>query len=202
MYEITDHPANIATIGRSTTVKAAAIEMLTHKIGCLIVNDEDGKLAGIVTERDIVSQAIISPKGLDETTVGEIMTKQVVSCFPGTSTSEAREIMTANKIRHLPMVDNGVVVGMLSARDVMEQQLLEDRAAAEEVTTLSNCLKSIDLDSGPKSCPVSSQGRVYNKKRRISQFQRMLVPKRASEAPRRPAEGGYDHGRRCRRRII
>ena len=148
-----DHPANIAmglailwTISRSTTVKAAAIEMLTHKIGCLIVNDEDGKLAGIVTERDIVSQATISPKGLDETTVAEIMTKQVVSCFPGTSTSEAREIMTANKIRHLPMVDNGVVVGMLSARDVMEQQLLEDRAAAEEVTTLSNCLKSIDLD--------------------------------------------------------
>ena len=146
MYEIPDHPANIATISRSTTVKAAAIEMLTHKIGCLIVNDEDGKLAGIVTERDIVSQAIISPKGLDETTVAEIMTKQVISCFPGTSTSEAREIMTANKIRHLPMVDNGVVVGMLSARDVMEQQLLEDRAAAEEVTTLSNCLKSIDLD--------------------------------------------------------
>ncbi len=144
--KIPDHLANIATISRSTTVKAAAIEMLTHKIGCLIVNDEDGKLAGIVTERDIVSQAIISPKGLDETTVAEIMTKQVVSCFPGTSTSEAREIMTANKIRHLPMVDNGVVVGMLSARDVMEQQLLEDRAAAEEVTTLSNCLKSIDLD--------------------------------------------------------
>jgi len=144
--KIPDHPASIVTISRSTTVKAAAIEMLTHKIGCLIVNDEDGKLAGIVTERDIVSQAIISPKGLDETTVAEIMTKQVVSCFPGTSTSEAREIMTANKIRHLPMVDNGVVVGMLSARDVMEQQLLEDRAAAEEVTTLSNCLKSIDLD--------------------------------------------------------
>lgn len=153
MYEIPDHPANTATpkgvlqtISRSTTVKTAAIEMLTHKIGCLIVNDEDGKLAGIVTERDIVSQATISPKGLDETTVAEIMTKQVVSCFPGTSTSEAREMMTANKIRHLPMVDNGVVVGMLSARDVMEQQLLEDRAAAEEVTTLSNCLKSIDLD--------------------------------------------------------
>jgi diguanylate cyclase (GGDEF)-like protein len=99
-----------------------------------------------VTERDIVGQAIIFSKALDETTVAEIMTKQVVSCFPGTATSEAREIMTTNKIRHLPIVDNGVVVGMLSARDVMGQQLLEDRAAAEEVTMLSNCLKSIDLD--------------------------------------------------------
>jgi len=144
--KIPDHPANIASINRSTTAKEAALEMLTHKVGCLIVNDEDGKLAGIVTERDIVSRAIISSKGLDETTVAEIMTKQVVSCSPGISTSEAREIMTTNGIRHLPIVDNGVVVGMLSARDVMGQQLLEDRAAAEEVTMLSNCLKSIDLD--------------------------------------------------------
>ena len=53
--------------------------------------------------------------------------------------------MTEHRIRHLPIVENGAVVGILSARDIMGQQLLEDRAAAEEVAMLSKCLKSIDL---------------------------------------------------------
>ncbi len=64
---------------------------------------------------------------------------------PEVSTGEARKIMTEHRIRHLPIVENGVVVGILSARDIMGQQLLEDRAAAEEVAMLSKCLKSIDL---------------------------------------------------------
>lgn len=146
MPETVGHPPQIIGIDQSATAKEAATAMLTHKVGCLIVNDGDGRFAGIVTERDIVSRVIASSKSLDTTIVSEIMTTDVVSCTPGTPTSKARELMTANRIRHLPMVDNGVVVGMLSSRDLMEQQLFEHRAAAEEVAMLSNCLKSIDLN--------------------------------------------------------
>ena len=53
--------------------------------------------------------------------------------------------MATHRVRHLPIVEDGVVAGILSVRDVMAQQLLEDRAAAEEVAVLSKCLKSIDL---------------------------------------------------------
>jgi len=146
MPEVAGHPAQIITVERSATVKEAAAAMLTHHVGCLIVNDADGRFAGIVTERDIVSRVIASSKDLDTTSIAEIMTPEVVCCTPGTPTSKARELMTANRIRHLPMVDNGIVVGMLSSRDLMEQQLFEHRAAAEEVAMLSNCLKSIDLN--------------------------------------------------------
>lgn len=146
MYETSDHPAKVITIRRSDTVKAAADKMLANKVGCLIVNDENGKFAGIVTERDIVSRVVASSKDLNVTTVAEIMTQQVVFCSPDTPTSKAREIMSANKIRHLPIVDNGLVIDMLSARDLMGRQLLEDRAAAEDVAMLSTCLKSIDLN--------------------------------------------------------
>jgi diguanylate cyclase (GGDEF)-like protein len=59
--------------------------------------------------------------------------------------------MTANRIRHLPVVDKGAVVGIFSARDLMGQQLLEDRAAAEEVAMLSNCLKSIELNEAAEA---------------------------------------------------
>ncbi|MCK4293267.1 MAG: diguanylate cyclase [Planctomycetes bacterium] len=146
MRETVDRPAQIIAISRSATIKAAAEKMLGNNVGCLVVTDEDGKFAGIVTERDIVNRVVASSKDREATTVADIMTSHVVSCSPETPTGEAREIMTDNGIRHLPIVDNGVVVGMLSARDLMGRQLLEDRAAAEEVAMLSTCLKSIDLN--------------------------------------------------------
>jgi diguanylate cyclase (GGDEF)-like protein/putative nucleotidyltransferase with HDIG domain len=74
------------------------------------------------------------------------MSTHIISCSPNTPSSEVREIMTVNQIRHLPIVEDGSVVGILSTRDLMAKQLIEDRAAAEEVAMLSTCLKSIDLN--------------------------------------------------------
>jgi len=142
-----DRPAQVITVNRSDTVKSAAAKMFANNVGCLVVNDENGNFAGIVTERDIVNRVVASSSCNTETaTVAEIMTSHVVSCSPQTPTSEARRIMAANGIRHLPIVDNNVVVGMVSARDLMGRQLREDRAAAEEVAMLSTCLKSIDMN--------------------------------------------------------
>ncbi|MBN1362597.1 MAG: CBS domain-containing protein, partial [Sedimentisphaerales bacterium] len=146
MLESADRPAQIVTIGLHDTIKHAAEKMSSHNVGCLIVNDDDGRFIGLVTERDISRYVAASPDKIGDTSVVEIMTEHVVICTPGTPTSEVRQIMTTHRIRHLPILDDGVVVGILSARDVMGQQLLEDRAAAEEVAMLSNCLKSIDLN--------------------------------------------------------
>lgn len=145
MQENVERPAEIVTINCNAKVIAAANLMLTNKIGCLIVNDENEKFAGILTERDIVSRIVAPSIDISKLPVSEIMTTQVVCCPVGTPTSKAREIMAANRIRHLPIINNDVVIGILSARDLMGQQLLEDRAAAEEVAMLSNCLKSIEL---------------------------------------------------------
>jgi len=145
MEEALDRPEKIVTVTCDTTIRSAVDLMSGNQIGCLIVNDRSGKFAGIVTERDIVTRAVASSMDLEKTRITEIMTPHVVSCSVGTPTGRAREIMAANHIRHLPVIDNGVVVGILSARDLMGQQLLEDRAAAEEVAMLANCLKSIEL---------------------------------------------------------
>ncbi len=151
MLETVDRPTAIVAISRDTTVKSAAIKMFTNKIGCLIVNDSDGRFAGIVTERDIVARAVASSMDMEKATITEIMTPEVVSCPVGTPMSRAREIMATNGIRHLPVVDKGAVVGIFSIRDLMGQQLLEDRAAAEEVAMLSNCLKSIELSEAAET---------------------------------------------------
>ena len=143
---VLDRPSEIITININATIKEAAVNMFTNKVSCLIVNNNEGEFIGLVTERDIVSRVVASSMDIDKTTIAEIMTTQVISCFPNTPSSKVREIMTSNQIRHLPIVDNGVVVGILSTRDLMARQLLEDRAAAEEVAMLSTCLKSIDLN--------------------------------------------------------
>ncbi|MCU0913198.1 MAG: diguanylate cyclase [Planctomycetes bacterium] len=151
-------PHQIVQIGCHASVQDAAARMFSHNVGCLIVVDDQNRFVGLVTERDIarhVAVALDGGAGLGPQTrqdafgvpvcVAQIMTEHVVSCPPGTTSSEARRIMTEHRIRHLPIVDQGIVVGILSARDIMGQQLLEDRAAAEEVAMLSKCLKSIDL---------------------------------------------------------
>lgn len=145
MEETIARPTKIMAINLDATVKSAAALMFASKIGCLIVNDKNGKFVGIVTERDIVTRAVAPSLDLEKVPVIEIMTPNVVSCPFGTPTSKAREIMAEHHIRHLPVVDNGMVVDILSARDLMGQLRLEDRAAAEEVAMLSNCLKSIEL---------------------------------------------------------
>ena len=145
MKETVARPAKVITIKKSENIKAAAEKLHTEKIGCLIVNDENGKFVGLLTERDIANRVAVSSDDIETTTVAQIMTARVVSCPPDTPASRAREIMTNNKIRHLPIVDNEEIVGILSIRDLMQQQLFEDRAAAKEVAMLSKCLKSIDL---------------------------------------------------------
>ena len=150
MKDIIGRPPKIITIHENETARQAASKMLSNHVGCLIVNDEYGKFIGLVTERDISHRCAISSESLDQTNIAEIMTRKVVWCEPGTPTSQARQIMTSNRIRHLPIMDNGIVTGILSARDLMGRQLVEDRAAAEEVAMLSNCLKSIDINEAAK----------------------------------------------------
>ncbi|TKJ35287.1 MAG: hypothetical protein CEE38_15785 [Planctomycetes bacterium B3_Pla] len=151
MQKTVEHPKEIVAISSDTTVKSASIMMFSSRIGCLIVNDRNGKFIGIVTERDIVCKAVASSMDIEKAAITEIMTPRVVSCPVGTLAGKAREIMASNHIRHLPVVDNGVVVEIFSVRDIMGQQILEDRAAAEEVAMLSNCLKSIELNEATEA---------------------------------------------------
>jgi diguanylate cyclase (GGDEF)-like protein/putative nucleotidyltransferase with HDIG domain len=146
MDVIVERPAEIITISHNATIKEASLKMFINKVACLIVNNDNGEFIGLVTERDIVNRVVAASMDIEKTTINEIMTTQVISCSPNTPSSKVREIMTSNQIRHLPIVYNKVVVGIVSTRDLMARQLLEDRAAAEEVAMLSTCLKSIDLN--------------------------------------------------------
>ena len=98
------------------TLAEAARKMWEQQTGSLVVTDGD-ELIGIVTERDVL-KAVATGVPLEDTRVSDAMTKEVVTAHPGMSLREAAGIMTDKWIRHLPVLDRGALVGIVSQRDL------------------------------------------------------------------------------------
>ncbi len=125
------------TIGADATAAEAATIMRDREVGSLVVL-EDGRPTGIVTERDVVTKIAAPNKSADETTVRAIMSSPLVAVHPHQEVAEAAKIMAARKIRRLPVIKEGKLVGMITENDIIRvwPQLIEvtrewDRAGLE-----------------------------------------------------------------------
>lgn len=110
----------VFSLTEATTVHEAATRMVERNVAALVVVDDDGKLAGIVTERDMTRRVLA--KGLDAkaTPVRDIMTRNPDTLAPDDTAREALELMRTRRYRHLPVAEDGTVVGMVSIRDLYE----------------------------------------------------------------------------------
>ena len=112
----------VQSIHPEATAYEAAVRMNDHRIGCLAVLHE-GRLSGIISERDILRRVVAERRDPAETRVGEIMTGEVVCCRPHTTMEEARGVMKNRRIRHLPVLDDdGRLLGMISIGDLNAHQ--------------------------------------------------------------------------------
>jgi CBS domain-containing protein len=93
--------------------------LASYGVGAILVM-EQGKLVGIFSERDYTRKVALEGKNSRETAIAEIMTRNVVSVAPNAGTRVCMALMSSNKIRHLPVVDDGKVLGMISIRDIMD----------------------------------------------------------------------------------
>lgn len=97
-----------------------ALELLAqYEVGALVVM-EGGRLAGIISERDYTRKIALQGRNSKETRVADIMTRNVITVSPRSGTRECMALMSERKIRHLPVVDDGTVLGMISIRDIMD----------------------------------------------------------------------------------
>ncbi len=114
-----DKVGEIFYVSPSDSVYAAIELMADKKIGALLVMSE-GRLVGIISERDYARKVILKGKSSKETAVGTIMTSPVLTVTPYDTVEECMKLMTTHRIRHLPVIDRGNVVNILSIGDLVK----------------------------------------------------------------------------------
>lgn len=122
---------DIFKIKSTASIADAAIALTDKKIGALLVEDDSGKIAGIISERDIVGG--MGPHGADlhDVPVSELMTTKLIKCAPNDTVLEAMALMTDRRIRHLPVFDGDDLVGLISVGDLVKCRISEVQAEAE-----------------------------------------------------------------------
>jgi len=115
---LTKKGQQILSIGTRETALGAAQLMNRHKIGSLLVMDEQ-TVVGIITERDLLERVLVGRRDAADTSVEEVMTSEVLCCQPHTSIEEARSVMKNRRVRHLPVVgEDGQLRGLISIGDL------------------------------------------------------------------------------------
>jgi CBS domain-containing protein len=114
----------VTSVSPDTKLSAAARLLGERKIGAVLVMNQS-RLEGILSERDIVRVLGEHGAGALDQPVSEVMTRKVVTCKESDTVAELMEMMTSGKFRHLPVVDNGKVVGLISIGDVVKRRVQE-----------------------------------------------------------------------------
>ena len=123
----------VATASAETTLADIAGMLNQRRIGAVVITGSGGAVEGIVSERDIVSAVARSGPEVLSAPVGEVMTRAVHTCDPADSIYEIMNVMTEKRIRHLPVVVDGKLKGIVSIGDVVKQRIAEIEFEASEM---------------------------------------------------------------------
>jgi len=122
------------TIEPGASVYDAITEMADREIGALVVTEES-RVVGIITERDYARKVIIQDKSSKNTPVRDIMTEKVIYVQPDQKIDECMALMTEKRIRHLPVLNGGKLVGMISIGDVVKAVISEKEFLIDQLTS-------------------------------------------------------------------
>ncbi len=128
-----DKGRQVETAGPDTSLQDIAAVLGKKKIGALVILNDKGKIAGILSERDIVRAVGEGGFSALKKSASEVMTKKVVSCSESDTVSDLMETMSKGRFRHLPVVMNGQLTGIISIGDVVKQRIAEAEFEAEEM---------------------------------------------------------------------
>ena len=115
--------ADVHTIRADAMLLAAADALREHNVGALVVSSDGATVEGIVSERDVVRQLARYGTGAVKLTVADVMTAEVATCGVDTTIEELSDLMTERRIRHVPVVGDDRLVGIVSIGDVLKTRL-------------------------------------------------------------------------------
>jgi CBS domain-containing protein len=126
-----DKGTGVVAVGPGESLHAVARTLSAHRIGAVLVRDEAGAVLGILSERDLVRAVAERGEAALSLPAAEVMTRDVVTVGLATTVQEAMETMTARRFRHLPVMDQGRLVGLVSIGDCVKARIAEAEQEAE-----------------------------------------------------------------------
>ncbi|MBR9682670.1 MAG: CBS domain-containing protein [Candidatus Aenigmarchaeota archaeon] len=130
---------NVETTQSDSTIREIARQMTNKRVGAIVITSKTGSIDGIVTERDVMSDVVAAGLDPELTKAEDIMTREVITIDPAQNLEDAADIMTTNKIKKLPVILQGKLVGIITASDLIayEEKLVEKVAHLMSTTKVS-----------------------------------------------------------------
>jgi CBS domain-containing protein len=129
---------NVVKVTSADTVRTTLLHLKTHNYGALVVSDDGEHVTGIISERDLVRAMVEHGPGLLEMTVADLMTKDVTTCGPDDDIEDVMDTMTNGRFRHMPVVIDDRLVGVVSIGDLVKHrmgELVDETKALREYVT-------------------------------------------------------------------
>ena len=120
------------TLSSNNTVRQALQLMADKNIGAIVIKDQD-KLIGIFSERDYARKVVLKGKNSTDTKLAEVMSKEVITISSDMQIDACMQLMTDKRVRHLPVVDNGKSIGIISIGDVVRLMIDEQKHLIDEL---------------------------------------------------------------------
>jgi CBS domain-containing protein len=130
--------SDVFTIKPSETIGALSEKLREKRIGAVIVSSDGKAIDGVISERDIAYGLGVHKGGLHAMPVSELMTRTVITCTPKDKVSVVASTMLARNVRHLPVEEDGRLIGMISIRDVLKLRLEELQQEASLLRALAS----------------------------------------------------------------
>jgi CBS domain-containing protein len=120
------------SIGPDASVYDALVVMADHQIGALLVMDDSGMI-GLISERDYARDVVLRGRTSKDTRVRDVMAKRVICTRPDQTLEEAMALMTERRVRHLPVIAEGKVIGLISIGDLIKSIISENKFIIEQL---------------------------------------------------------------------
>lgn len=129
---------DVFTISPDAGVANAAQAMHRQRVGVLVVTGKAGEILGVISERDVIGALGANGAKAMRLTVSDLMTRSVITCRSSDTAEDVMRLMVRNRIRHVPVVDDGLV-GVVSARDLLAENLHQQTVTVQSLLSLNRC---------------------------------------------------------------